>query len=334
MLNPRTIGSQDIVYGPLVVGGPVYHGDSFICGSAIHAGIIKDLDRGCGIVSRVGQRDNFSTTQQNGIKSVEFDSYFPLSFEFTRAECKGKDPRWFLLVISLVFTITLSLFTTSPSLQFFITFTSLFAHVSLISDPSGISNRSISVLPELFSNFVGRLLPAAFCAVVLYWTCVKHSLEGLTTGTQFEKTVLWVGGCWIGALNNYTFDWIPLQRLTGHDLEQQPGAKLSLAIIVVILAMIVVQQVYYFRLERRLLKYLALYGLFVFTIIICLLLPGLNLRIHHYVLALLLLPDTNLQTRSSLFFQGLLLGLFINGVARWGFDSVLQTSRALCFQPS
>jgi len=334
VLNPRTIGSQDIVYGPLVVGGPVYHGDSFICGSAIHAGIIKDLDRGCGIVSRVGQRDNFSTTQQNGIKSVEFDSYFPLSFEFTRAECKGKDPRWFLLVISLVFTITLSLFTTSPSLQFFITFTSLFAHVSLISDPSGISNRSISVLPELFSNFVGRLLPAAFCAVVLYWTCVKHSLEGLTTGTQFEKTVLWVGGCWIGALNNYTFDWIPLQRLTGHDLEQQPGAKLSLAIIVVILAMIVVQQVYYFRLERRLLKYLALYGLFVFTIIICLLLPGLNLRIHHYVLALLLLPDTNLQTRSSLFFQGLLLGLFINGVARWGFDSVLQTSRALCFQPS
>jgi hypothetical protein len=30
-----------------------------------------------------------------------------------------------------------------------------------------------------------------------------------------------------------------------------------------------------------------------------------------------------------LLYQGLLVGLFINGVARWGFDSILQTSAAL-----
>ncbi|KAK0721434.1 hypothetical protein B0T21DRAFT_373616 [Apiosordaria backusii] len=53
--------------------------------------------------------------------------------------------------------------------------------------------------------------------------------------------------------------------------------------------------------------------------------PGLELRIHHYVLALILLPGTAMQTRPSLLFQGLLIGLFINGVARWGFDSFLQT---------
>jgi len=32
-----------------------------------------------------------------------------------------------------------------------------------------------------------------------------------------------------------------------------------------------------------------------------------------------------MQTRPSLVYQGLLTGLFINGIARWGFDSVLQT---------
>ena len=53
--------------------------------------------------------------------------------------------------------------------------------------------------------------------------------------------------------------------------------------------------------------------------------PGLNLRIHHYILGLLLIPGTAIQTRPSLFFQGLLFGLFVNGVARWGFASLLET---------
>lgn len=36
-----------------------------------------------------------------------------------------------------------------------------------------------------------------------------------------------------------------------------------------------------------------------------------------------------MQTRPSLLYQGILLGLFINGIARWDFDSVLQTTDAL-----
>ena len=57
--------------------------------------------------------------------------------------------------------------------------------------------------------------------------------------------------------------------------------------------------------------------------------PNMNLRIHHYILSLLFLPGTTLQTRPSLLYQGLLVGLFINGIARWGFDSILQTPGSL-----
>jgi hypothetical protein len=187
-LNPHPVSSQDVVYRPLVIGGPVYWGDSFICGSAIHAGIISDVDGGCGIVSRVGQRDNFAASQKNGIESVGFDSYFPLSFEFasnSSVECKMKDERWLLLVVSLIFTTTLFLFTTSAYLQFFVTFTGLLHTLVLSQPPPSVSDRSVSVLPELFSKFVGRFLPAAFCAIVLYWTCVERSLDGLTA--QAEK---------------------------------------------------------------------------------------------------------------------------------------------------
>jgi hypothetical protein len=36
-----------------------------------------------------------------------------------------------------------------------------------------------------------------------------------------------------------------------------------------------------------------------------------------------------LQTLTTLLYQGILLGLFINGVARWDFDSLLQTTAEL-----
>lgn len=130
-------------------------------------------------------------------------------------------------------------------------------------------------------------------------------------------------------MSNYTLDWIPISRLTAHDLEQQPGAKLALAIVIGVLVLIALGQIYYFWCEGRLLTYLGLYGLFVFAILVCLAIPGVNLRIHHYIIGLLLLPGTSMQTRPSLLYQGILLGLFVNGIARWDFDSILQTTAAL-----
>ncbi|KAI1469838.1 uncharacterized protein F4812DRAFT_420506 [Daldinia caldariorum] len=333
VLNPRAVGSQEVVYAPLVVGGPpnpaneknpVYRGDSFICGSAIHAGLISDSQGGCGVVNLIGQQQNFVSTNRHGIKSVAFDSYFPLSITFEPGiQCKAKDVRWSLLAVSVVFSSILSLFTASPSVFFFTVFVGIFWQVGMASDPP-----SYSSIPGLFSNILGKFLPAMFCAWVLYDKMgVRRTLRGLSA--QIEKTVLWLGGCWVGALTNYTFDFIPIQRLTGHDLEQQPGAKAALAIIIIVLFFIAVGQVWCFRQEGRLIRFLKLYALFILGIIICLVLPNLSLRIHHYILALLLLPGTSMQTRPSLLYQGILIGLFINGIARWGFDSILQTSVAL-----
>jgi hypothetical protein len=332
VLNYRAVGAEEVIYRPLVVGGPpenepdgipIYRGDSFICGAAIHAGIIQNSIGGCGVVSLAGEQRQFDSTDRHGITSIAFDSYFPLSFIFSSAtSCEAKDMRWALLAVSLVFTILLSLFTTSPGVFFWSIYTGIFVHVGFASDPPNYNS-----VADLFSNLLGKFLPGAFCAFVVYQYCVTKTLKGLRA--QIEKTILWLGGCWFGALSNITLDWIPIQRLNSHDIEQQPGAKLALAIIIILLACIVVQQVHNFRLEGRLLRYLALYGTFVGAILFSLLLPGLNLRIHHYILALLLLPGTSMQTRPVLFYQGLLIGFFINGIARWGFDSILQTNAAL-----
>lgn len=333
VLNPRAVGAQEVVYKPLVIGGPpdaandqnsVYRGDSFLCGSAIHAGVVSNQNGGCGVVELVGTQQNYVSSSRNGIDSIGFDSYFPKSFTFQQdIQCTAKDVRWPLLAITVVFTAFLSLFTASPGVFYFSTFIALFWEVGMASDPP-----SYSTVPALFSDILGKFLPAMFCAWVFYDKVgVRRTLDGLTA--QVEKTVLWLGGCWVGALSNYTFDFIPIQRLTGHDLEQQPGAKAALAVIVIVLFVILVSQVWFFQQEGRLVRFLKLYALFVVGVVVCLVLPNLSLRIHHYVIALLFLPATGIQTRPSLLYQGILIGLFINGIARWGFDPVLQTSSAL-----
>ena len=215
----------------------------------------------------------------------------------------------------------MSLFTTSPSVFFGSTFVSIYFYVALASDPPDFENY-MSVVSWAFRGF----LPAVFVGLVIYHFCVHHSLTRLNA--PVEKTILWLGGCWLGASNNFTFDKLPIQRLTPHDL-QQPGAILTLVVIVLAVVFIAIFQAWAFRIEGRMPRYLVFYACCGLIIMALMAIPHMNIRIHHYILALLLLPGTTLQTRPSLFYQGLLVGLFINGIARWGFDSILQTPREL-----
>lgn len=329
VLNPRFVGASEVIYRPLVIGGPHYRGDSFICASAIHAGLVSDTKGGCGRLDRIGESQTFPSSEAHGIDSINFDSYFPLAFTVSKdpgIHCGIGELHGVLLFISILFTSILCIFTTSEW-QFFTIFIAIFIHVGMVSDPPSASSYNTSTFPDHLSKLLGRLLPALFCAVIIFRTIVKRTVAHVEA--HVEKTILWLGGFWFGALSNLTFEWIPISRLTTHDLEQQPGAKLALGIIVIVLAFIIAQQAYSFWREGRLVRYLCLYSIFMLGILLCILTPGLEVRLHHYVLALLLLPGTSLQTRPSLLYQGILLGLFVNGIARWGFASILETSAFL-----
>ena len=332
--SPETIGDKEYNYRSLVVGGsttaadlnlPIYRGDSFICAAAIHAGIFSDSAGGSGVVSLVGEHNGFPAIDANGISSLNFTPSFPLSFAFLKetrgntAQCS--DPRWSLFIVTVLFTVTVSVFTTSPSTFFGSTCISIYFYVALASDPPDFEEY-MSVVSWAFRGF----LPAVFVGLVIYHLCIRHSLKRLTA--HIEKTFLWLGSCWLGALSNFTFERLPIQRLTLHDL-QQPGAVLTVVILSLIVLLIAILQARAFWIEGRMPRYLVFYACLGLLILVLMAIPHLNIRIHHYILALLLLPGTTLQTRPSLFYQGLLMGLFINGIARWGFDSILQTSTEL-----
>lgn len=330
VLNVRAVGAQDVIYEPLVVGGPTpggaseftYRGDSFICSAAIHAGIIANTQGGCGVVSLTGQQTDYPSVSQNGISSIGFDSSFPSSFTFQATTNSCRDLSFQLLAVSVVYTVLLSLFTRSSSVFFYSTIVGCYLQAGLAT-----AKPAFEGVASLVSAALGDLLPALFISMVVYRLYVRRTLHGLTA--QFEKTVLWLGPCWVAVLADYTFELIPLERLTAHDIRQQPGGLASLIVIVLVLLVIFIGQVWAFRLEGRLLQYLALYAGLGVCLGLLAAIPNEELRIHHYILGLLLLPGTSLQTRPCLVYQGILVGLFVNGVAKWGFDAILETAAAL-----
>ncbi|KAL2862563.1 LCCL domain-containing protein [Aspergillus lucknowensis] len=340
MLEPYTIGNETISYKGLVVGGPepgldepgIYRADSFICQSAIHAGVI-DNDGGCGVARLEGAAHSFHPSKKNGISSTGFPSTFPKSFSFVKPSSDSncpQDPRWPLLGITIGALALLWLFCSSPAVLFFSTFFMLFSQVGLVSDPPPRAQ-----LADLLSVFLSRLLPASFVAYVLYRYCARPLLSPLSPSIyQLSKTFLFLPPAFFGGLNNYTFArLIPLERLTPHDIQQQPGAKLALALVIPTIICIIVTQANQIRMGGLMPHYLKVYGTMGLILLILLPLPGLRLRIHHYILAILLMYGTAFPTRPSLVYQGLLLGLFINGIARWGFASIIETPAALGEQP-
>ncbi|KAL3471009.1 LCCL domain-containing protein [Aspergillus californicus] len=339
VLEPYFVGPQEINYQSLVIGGGTdqgepedgigtYRGDSSICQAALHAGVLEDSKGGCGILRRTGEQGKFPAAEKNGISSVEFLSNFPLSFTFDSGESLEdgsldcQDLRWPLFTFSVVASTVFSLVITSPAAFYVSIFFIVYFQVALSSDPPYFSDYY-----EVVSTALGRFLPCAFVGFAIYYFCVRHTLTDLIA--HWDKTILWLGPCWVGALNTDTFDKIPISRLTPHDLQQQPGAIPALIIIVTLLLAIIITQALAFRNEGRMPKMLIVYGVLVAAVVALLIVPHMNLRIHHYILALLFLPGTTIQTRPCLIYQGLLTGLFINGIARWGFDSILQTSAAL-----
>ena len=331
--NPHTVGDQEIVYKQLVVGGAssqldpslIYRADSSICQAAIHAGVLTNSRGGSVVLRLLGTHSNFEAADRNGVRSVGFDADFPKAFSFvslSSSEIGANDIRWPMLVFSVFATTLISIITRSAAAFFAPTFMILFMHVIFVSDQP-----ELPTFAELLAVSAERFLPASLAAYVMYYFCVRPQLSDLTS--HLDKTVLWLGAAWFGALENYTLDHLPLRRLTPSDLRSQPGAVLALTTVVILILFIAVGQIYYLRQEGRLIRYLKVYTCMAGMLVCAAAIPGVHLRIHHYILGLLLLPGTAIQTRPSLLYQGLLVGLFINGVARWGFASILQTNAAL-----
>lgn len=81
--RPHLAGGHEVLGRPLVIGGPIYRGDSYVCPAAVHAGVADDEAGGCGVAKYMGMTNSFSASYMYDVESVDVQTYFPLTFRFT-----------------------------------------------------------------------------------------------------------------------------------------------------------------------------------------------------------------------------------------------------------
>jgi hypothetical protein len=322
LLNPRAVGSELANYQPLVVGGGdanrTYRGDSFICAAAIHAGVIRNERGGCGSVRLVGAHAGFDASTAHGIESIGFDAAFPVAYRFeaVQGQTDCTDRRWQGYVFNALMTAVVGFVLRPKRIVWFWTLACVgFWHITLVSEPRDY--------PPPIGAAVGDFLPFLFVCYAI-WRLAFRFVWPAFSHLPLESTLWTLGFWWLGVLLNVVFDKVPLQRLVARDIRQQPGSLVALIVIVVVVLAIAVNQVRVMRATGELPKYLSLYALGGVGVGLAAAVPGETLRLHHYIIALVLLPACAFPTRLGLVYIAFLLGMYTNGIARWGFDGLLQ----------
>jgi hypothetical protein len=332
------VGDYESIYRPFIIGGgngtDYYRGDSFVCGAAAHRGVISDFRGGCGIVRFTGKRTNFpGGSGKHGMKSIGFDSVFPESFEFVDTKDMKTsgchDLRWAAIIFNVLVSFEYGYLVYDAKAFFWPIFIMGFWTVALASNPPLVltSSDSEMVVAELVSLSFRRLLPALLAAYVIYVSSVRPQLNGLKA--NLSRAVFWLIGFWVGILENYVFGRLPLDRLTPGDLNAQSGAWLAVGTIAGSILAIAFGQAYIIWRMGKFKPYIKLYLGMILGLVILSFFPHQTLRIHHYIMALCLLPGTGFKTTPSLLYQGILVGLFVSGISRWDFDSIIQTYEQL-----
>ncbi|KAH8923081.1 hypothetical protein BT69DRAFT_190869, partial [Atractiella rhizophila] len=191
-----------------------------------------------------------------------------------------------------------------------------FWHISLVSEPSAS--------PPSISRPIGIFLPTLFVAYAIGRFAWRWTLPAFEI-VPIERTIWYLGGFWVGVLLNVTTGWIPIDRLTPHDIKQRPGGLVAVIILSIVGAFLVGNQVWFIRKTGWLIIYLKYYCLGILVLGIFATLPNLQFRFHHYFAGIVLSPGTAFKTRVSALLQAFLLGMFLNGVARWDYDAIFQT---------
>lgn len=268
----------------------------------------------------VGNFTNYLATTANGLTSIGFPSIFPLSMQFspTASLSHCTDIRNPTLAFNILVTCILFLvLRPKPIVTYWCLVCIGFWHVTLFSQPRANP-------PPIDAAF-GTFLPTLFVAYAFWRLAFRFTLPTFSEA-PIEAAVWYLAPFWVGVLDNVTFDKIPIDRLTAADLTKRAGAITALVIILIVVVAIVINQVRIIRKTGWLPHYLAWYILGGLVMLVIALLPGFQFRLHHYIIAMVLMPGTSFPTRLSAIYQSFLLGLFLNGVAAFGFDPILQTA--------
>lgn len=310
----KWLGKEYINDFQLVIGSDTYRADSTVCQAAIHAGLSHNMWGGCFKVDFVGGRDEYTGSDRNGISSFSFPSWFPKSYVLSPVEGSFcVDYSWMMLPMQMVFLAVFTLVLQPSKPAFFWTMMIVaYWHCALFSD---------TIVSDSFvSKAFGTFIPFLAISIFVYRTVAQIVLLGPLY--PIDNFVFFVIPLYFGLYINKWSSSLPPFTLTP-DLFHDEKKRTIFLIGAVVIFILILYQLYHIR-RIRLLPYV-LAGYIGFGVLYALLpiIFFLDVHLHHWIFGLIFLPLTRMQMRNCLLYQAILLGVFINGAARWGFDSPL-----------
>lgn len=289
-----------------------------------NSGIVSLSKGGCGSLQLVANYTNYIPTSGHGFDSIGFPTTFPIGFRLSPSSNSSHctDNRGPALAMNVTLTSFLFLlFRPKPIILFWCLFAVGYWHIIIFSQPR--------VIPPSMSDAFADFLPGLFMAYGIWRLAFRFVLPTFME-MPLEATIWYIAPFWVGVLANVTLDKIPINRLLVSDVTGRPGALTALIVIIIVVLVIVLNQARVIRKTGWLPHYARWYVAGGLVLLVLAFLPGLTLRLHHYIIALVLLPVTAFPTRLSAIYQAFLLGLFINGGAAFQWDSILQTAEEVC----
>ena len=282
-------------------------------------GYVSESRGGCATVNLVGTFSDFIASSARGIQSVGFPGEFPLSMRFTKSDryTHCADLHNEATILNVIVSVLLFLVLRPHPLVLFWSLVCLgYWHIALFADPR-------SMPPDLEGAFAD-FLPMIFVAYAIWRVAYRHCFLHFSE-IPLERALWYLPAYWVGISWKVTFEKLPLDRLLGSDIKARSGAIATLVVFVVIILACVVNQLRIIRKTGWTFWVVWRYAVAGLVILVLAMLPNLVFRLHHYFAALLLLPLTAFPTRLSLLYQALCLGMFLDGVAKFRFDSILQS---------
>jgi hypothetical protein len=175
--------------------------------------------------------------ERNGIRSIAFNSTFPVSFTFDETArgtgCDDSRAGGYALNVLLLALVG---FVLRPKrIVYFFTLVCVgFWHLNFVAEPRRF--------PPTVGGPAGDFLPTLFGAYVIWRVAVRYVWPAFAL-LPLEREVWTQGFFWLGTLLDVVFVDVPLQRLVLSDITGQPGALTSLIVIVVVVLVLAINQV-------------------------------------------------------------------------------------------
>jgi hypothetical protein len=314
-------------HGP-VVGTGIYRADSDICASATHAGVIGVMG-GCFLMRAAGPQTTFNSTESAGIKSYAWNTYFPKSFEFRQCSSLFCVPlQWLLLGVSILTGFILLLLKPKKWVFFFYILLTGWCYIAISGGKD--TPHSDYYIGQVFSS----LLPS-FAIGLAFYKFGKKAI--LSSEYPLDNLIFYLIPAWITVHWSYLTFFLPDIDFSISSLDSHSMTTVILVLCLAAVAgvFLVLPQLWSIWKTGVLRHYLLGYALISLIVV----LVGVVARnhfefhLHHYLIALFGWPITRFNTRSSALLQAILLGMFINGGARWGF-AALYEPKSIVVHPS